>query len=200
MCDVAENCTGTSAACPSDTFVSSSTVCRGAVDICDVAENCTGSSPACPADGYADGSTTCRASTGPCDLTEYCTGTSTSCPGDTIRSDGSPCGGGNTCYNGACCSANIGQTCHWDTYDHQDPPTGACTVDMSSWCTLPSIWMGNLHQQLLSTAHAPDNTDACGDSTSDCVVPPGAPNGCTYVTCGWYLQHTGTYQCDGTCQ
>ena len=46
VCDVAENCTGSSAACPADAFASSATVCRGSAGVCDVAENCTGSSAA----------------------------------------------------------------------------------------------------------------------------------------------------------
>src|SRR5205807_5129119 len=50
ICDVAENCTGSSAGCPSDAFQPSSTQCRAAAGACDVAENCTGSSANCPAD------------------------------------------------------------------------------------------------------------------------------------------------------
>ena len=49
-CDVAETCTGTSTACPSDGFASPSTVCRAAAGECDLAETCTGSSTSCPTD------------------------------------------------------------------------------------------------------------------------------------------------------
>ena len=44
ICDVAENCTGSAAACPADAFESSATVCRAAAGVCDVVENCTGAS------------------------------------------------------------------------------------------------------------------------------------------------------------
>jgi hypothetical protein len=43
ICDVAENCTGSSVACPADAFASSATTCRSAAGVCDLAENCTGS-------------------------------------------------------------------------------------------------------------------------------------------------------------
>jgi hypothetical protein len=36
--------------CPTNVFVSSSTVCRSAAGVCDVAESCTGSAAACPSD------------------------------------------------------------------------------------------------------------------------------------------------------
>ncbi|MCZ7680071.1 MAG: hypothetical protein M5U28_15425 [Sandaracinaceae bacterium] len=49
-CDLAEQCSGTSAACPADGFVSGGTLCRAAVDACDAPELCPGSSPDCPSD------------------------------------------------------------------------------------------------------------------------------------------------------
>src|SRR5204863_371313 len=61
VCDVAETCTGASAACPADGFASTSVVCRGSAGICDTAENCTGTSNACPADSFVSSTTVCRA-------------------------------------------------------------------------------------------------------------------------------------------
>src|SRR5437763_1786579 len=90
-CDVAETCTGSSAACPADGFQSSSTVCRASAGPCDVAENCTGSSAACPADGFQSSSTVCRASAGPCDVAESCTGSSAACPADGFQSSSTVC-------------------------------------------------------------------------------------------------------------
>jgi uncharacterized protein (TIGR03382 family) len=49
-CDVAETCSGTSAACPPDAFASAGTVCRASGGACDPAESCYGTSPTCPAD------------------------------------------------------------------------------------------------------------------------------------------------------
>src|SRR6185503_16843751 len=68
VCDVAESCTGTSAACPSDQFEPSTAECRPSNGVCDVAENCTGSSANCPADtGQPDGD-----GDGVCDLIDDC--------------------------------------------------------------------------------------------------------------------------------
>lgn len=49
-CDVAEQCTGTSAACPSDAPAPAMQVCRPATGATDVAEVCDGASKDCPAD------------------------------------------------------------------------------------------------------------------------------------------------------
>jgi hypothetical protein len=82
ICDVAETCSGSSLACPTDSFQSATTVCRASAGICDVAENCTGSSAACPADTFQPSTTVCRPQAGNCDLAESCTGTAATCPPD----------------------------------------------------------------------------------------------------------------------
>jgi cysteine-rich repeat protein len=85
ICDVAENCTGSSAACPPDGFVASSTECRSSAGICDFAETCTGSSAQCPANAFVPSGTTCRLAGGICDVAETCTGSSAQCPADQLR-------------------------------------------------------------------------------------------------------------------
>jgi hypothetical protein len=66
LCDIAEQCTGTSAACPADALYGISHTCRAAADDCDVAEACTGVSTTCPLDLKApDGA--------PCDDGNSCT-------------------------------------------------------------------------------------------------------------------------------
>ena len=79
-CDVADFCTGTSAACPSDAKKKS--VCRAAAGPCDVAERCDGTHDTCPADAFKSADTECRAAAGVCDTAESCTGTDASCPAD----------------------------------------------------------------------------------------------------------------------
>src|SRR5262245_41116727 len=74
VCDVAESCTGNSAACPADGFKAATTECRASAGICDVAESCTGNGAACPADAFKPSTTECRASAGICDVAESCTG------------------------------------------------------------------------------------------------------------------------------
>jgi hypothetical protein len=50
-CDVAEVCSGSSAACPADVRKPAGTVCRAAAGACDVAETCAGSAQ-CPEDKF----------------------------------------------------------------------------------------------------------------------------------------------------
>jgi len=90
-CDVAERCTGSSAACPADALTVAGTVCRAAAGACDVAETCTGNSAACPADVLTVGGTVCRAAAGACDVAERCTGSSAACPSDALTAAGSVC-------------------------------------------------------------------------------------------------------------
>jgi hypothetical protein len=54
VCDVAEQCNGSSDTCPADAFAPSTTVCRPSAGGGDTPELCTGSSDTCPADGNQD--------------------------------------------------------------------------------------------------------------------------------------------------
>jgi cysteine-rich repeat protein len=82
-CDEAEICTGSTAACPGDSFAASTVVCRTSAGVCDVAETCTGSSGACPGDSKS--TAVCRVSGGVCDQgAEICDGTSNDCPADSL--------------------------------------------------------------------------------------------------------------------
>jgi hypothetical protein len=90
-CDVAETCSGSSAACPPNAFESSSHVCRPAAGDCDVAESCSGSGPVCPPDSLKSSSSVCRAVAGDCDVAETCSGSSPTCPTDTVKASGFIC-------------------------------------------------------------------------------------------------------------
>ncbi len=78
-CDLAETCTGSSGACPTD--AKSSALCRAAAGECDAEEFCDGVSDTCPDNGFASG-TPCRVSAGACDRTEFCEGSAATCPSD----------------------------------------------------------------------------------------------------------------------
>src|SRR6185369_16703095 len=60
ICDIAESCTGSMAACPSDVFEPSTTICRADAGQCDVAESCPGSGPNCPAQAFEPDGTSCN--------------------------------------------------------------------------------------------------------------------------------------------
>jgi len=87
VCDVTESCDGVHDTCPADAAQPAGTVCRPAAGACDLAETCDGSSVACPPDAFQPAATTCRASTGACDPAEQCSGTSASCPADVRAAD-----------------------------------------------------------------------------------------------------------------
>lgn len=125
VCDKAETCTGSSAACPSDTFQASGVTCRAAAGLCDKAETCTGSAVDCPADGLQPAGYVCRAANGSgCDAAEACSGATAACPADAAQADGTTCtDDGNTCTvdlcQGGSCShtvtatnCTIGATCY----------------------------------------------------------------------------------------
>src|SRR5437762_3157632 len=88
-CDGADNCAGTSADCPPDTFEPSTTECRAAAGVCDAAEFCTGSSASCPAD--AKSTAVCRAAAGACDVAESCDGVTNDCPADLFKPSSTEC-------------------------------------------------------------------------------------------------------------
>jgi len=83
---VQESCSGSSAACPSNAFQPSSTVCRTSAGQCDVAENCSGSGASCPSDGFVANGTSCN------------DGNSSTC-GEVCTTGA--CGGGGSCSNAA---------------------------------------------------------------------------------------------------
>ena len=156
ICDVAEDCTGSSTVCPADVFESSSTPCRPDAGECDLAENCTGSSAACPADAKKPNGTACtndgnpcssdqcngtsdtcqhpagnagavcRASAGVCDVQETCTGASTVCPPDGFASSSTECRGSNGDCDPAENCPGTGPTC---PVDAKEPAGTACTSD-----------------------------------------------------------------------
>ena len=114
ICDVAENCTGSSVNCPSDGFAAATVECRASAGVCDVAELCTGSSANCPSDRFAAATVQCRAAAGICDVAELCTGSSANCPTDSKAASGTLC----RATAGIC---DVAETC--------DGSNDACPVD-----------------------------------------------------------------------
>src|SRR5207248_5180040 len=101
VCDVAESCTGSSAACPADSFKPNNTACTDDGNVC-TKDICNSSSATCthPA---GNAGTVCRAAAGDCDVAESCDGTSTSCPTDTEKTAGTACtDDGNACTLDQC--------------------------------------------------------------------------------------------------
>jgi uncharacterized delta-60 repeat protein len=99
-CDVAEQCDGTSATCPTDERAPAGTACTPDAAIC-TADVCDGATTACthPA---ANAGSVCRAAARACDVAETCDGETATCPADTgvpdTDADGS-CDAQDPCTN-----------------------------------------------------------------------------------------------------
>lgn len=106
LCDIQENCTGSSASCPVDAVQSAGFTCRAAVTAadgtsCDAPEFCDGQSKACPVDQFKAALTTCRLPGAECDQFEVCTGLGGDCPITAPQADGTSCRAGS-CQSGMC--------------------------------------------------------------------------------------------------
>src|SRR5205807_1670201 len=100
-CDLAESCTGASAACPADTKAPAGTECTDDGNVCTV-DRCDGTSNSCQ-HLAGNAGVQCRASAGECDLAESCTGASAACPADTKAPAGTECtDDGNVCTVDRC--------------------------------------------------------------------------------------------------
>ncbi|HYC00902.1 MAG TPA: hypothetical protein VEC57_17345 [Candidatus Limnocylindrales bacterium] len=200
VCDVAETCSGTSAACPADALAPSSTVCRAGNGTCDPAENCTGSSVTCPANTFAssgtactddgqactadqcDGAgtcthplrpanTVCRAAASSCDVAEVCNGTSGACPANGFQPSGTAC-------------AADSNPCTLDQCD------GAGT------CAHPA---GNAGTVCRAAANACDVAETCSGASTTCpangFAGSGTPCASNNVFCDGVEQCNGAGSC-----
>ena len=179
-CDVAETCTGSSAACPADGFLSGNE-CRASGGICDVAESCSGAGAACPADGFVTGGTECRGSAGACDPAEACTGSSAACPADLLAGSSTICRGAvGTCDYAENCTGssptcpadlivNPGTECRasggiCDVPESCDGLVGTCPAD---------VFQPSSYECRASTATC-DPAENCTGSSASC--PADAAN------------------------
>ena len=187
VCDVAENCTGSSATCPANAFQPSSQVCRSAAGVCDVAENCTGGSAPCPPDQFAPSSTVCRPQNGVCDVAEHCTGTIAVCPNDGFASSATVCrGAAGVCDVAENCTG-AGPNCPADSF----APSSTVCRGSGGPCDIAEHCTG-------SGASCP----ADAKSTAVCRAPAtvcDAPESCDGVSddCPFDLVQPSTVQCRG---
>ena len=206
VCDVAESCDGTSAACPADRFAPSTTQCRAPAGVCDSAELCPGNGPVCPADTVqpagtacpddgkactldrcdgtavtcqhspASAGSVCRPAAGPCDVAEACDGTAADCPGDSFVSAATEC----RVATGPCDVAELcpgnGPACPPDSKVLNGTP---CSD--SSLCTTGDICQAGACTGTPVTCPASDQCHAAGtcDPASGTCSNPVVANGTT---------------------
>jgi hypothetical protein len=99
-CDLAETCTGSSTACPTDGLKANGTACTDDGNPC-TTDTCQGGTCTHAA---GNAGAVCRAAAGSCDVAETCTGSSTTCPTDGYVTNGTACSPptGGSCQNGTC--------------------------------------------------------------------------------------------------
>jgi len=199
VCDPAENCTGSSAACPGDTFDPATKECRGSAGVCDPAENCTGSSAACPGDTFDPATKVCRTSAGVCDPAENCTGSSAACPGDTFDPDTTVCRtSAGVCDPAENCTGSTA-ACPGNTFD---PATKECrgiagVCDVAENCTgSAAACPGDIFLTTQCRAGDPatcNPAEFCTGTGANC--PDDNPGtGCSAEACrtpGFWAQHGG---------
>ncbi|MCX6709604.1 MAG: hypothetical protein NTV63_01450, partial [Candidatus Woesearchaeota archaeon] len=183
-CDVAEACTGSSAACPTDGVQPTTYVCRASAGVCDKMENCDGSSATCPTDTFQSHTTICKAAAGVCDVAEACTGSSAACPSDTFapsttrcRLSVGACDVDDYCSgSSATCSADLKSTavCR--------PSFGSCDVaencdGINNACPTDAFVQAQV--ECRAVAGVCDVAEACTGSSANCPADAVQPN--TYV-------------------
>ena len=162
-CDTAETCSGSSASCPADDFVTAGTGCTDSNTAdCNDAQ-CDGSGACDQTHAYETSSYTCRVSAGPCDPLENCTGSSGGCPGNIFSTAGTVC----RATAGPC---DVAETCSGSTA----PCPGDAFVSSGTLCRAATGECDTLENCTGSAAACPADsyvtaTTTCTDSnTNDC--------------------------------
>jgi hypothetical protein len=83
-----ESCTGTTAACPTNGFASTTTVCRPAADLCDAPDTCVGGAAMCEANARIPEGGACNTNNGTCSDDICCPGVTTNNGRDQCDIDG----------------------------------------------------------------------------------------------------------------
>jgi len=197
-CDLAETCSGASAACPADTVRDAGTACRASAGECDLVETCDGSSAACPPDARAEIGTECRAG-GDCDVAETCDGTSAACPPDAVVPAGTACpDDGSICSSDRCDGAgrcehlpiNAGLVCR----------VAVGTCDVAETCNgldpgCPADVLRSAGTTCRSSTGECDFTERCTGTEGACPADLRVPSG---TACSDDGKVCTTDQCDGS--
>ena len=153
-CDAAEQCTGSSAACPADNVNAlDGMACGGTPSgLCDAQDVCAAGSCSSV---FATGGTVCRASTGGCDTAEVCSGSAASCPADV----------NGCCMNDAAC--DDGNVCTSDTCNLQ-----------SGVCAAGPMMAGCCVEDRDCPRSTVCSTSSCNTATNQCETVDAGPDCC----------------------
>jgi hypothetical protein len=181
-CDLPENCTGTTATCPSDAFALPNTTCRASSGPCDPPEICVGGTPNCPADVLSPNTVVCRPDAGACDVAERCDGVSGACPADTFLAGVTCRPSAGVCDVGEACSG-AAAFCPTDTFNSGSTcraANGAC--DVAEVCngliaSCPADAVAPATTQCRGAAGTCDLAENCSGSSTSCGPDVLAPQG-----------------------
>ncbi len=178
-CDVAENCTGSSAACPTNAYVAAGTLCSSSAGVCDYNDYCTGYSAGC-SDSKVGAGTVCRASvSAACDPAETCDGVNNNCPPD-VTNNGALCASpSGPCQNAAFC---VGNTCPAQTYKSSSTVCSTCTLSNPGNGACARSGTGQ---------YCSGSSAACSGSTFGCS--DYGSNGQVWWNSNWYTNTTSIY-------
>ena len=184
QCDVAENCTGSGAACPGDAVRPTSFFCRSSAGVCDLVESCDGVTTTCPADGFQSSATVCRSSAGVCDVAENCTGSGVACPGDAFQSSSTVCrSSAGVCDVAESCTGS-GAACPANGFVSSSTVcrSSAGVCDVAESCTgssagCPADQVVSSSTVCRSSAGVCDVAENCDGSTVSCPADAKASSG-----------------------
>ncbi len=197
VCDVAERCDGTGAACPTDGFLPSGTQCRAAAGACDIAESCSGSSATCPVDRFLPSSAVCRTSTNiaACDPPEVCVGDRAACPTDVITRApvAEVCDGLDNNCDGAVDEGAAATSCPTRANAVSSCTGGACRFSCGvGFADCNGVAADGCE---IGTSTSVGNCGLCGHS---CSAPLNATATCSAGACG-FVCNTGYAPSGGGC-
>jgi hypothetical protein len=134
-CDVAETCSGSSTACPTDAKKANGTACTDTTPSDCYKATCQSGSCS-QSTTFQPAGTVCRGASGECDLAETCSGSAGACPTDAKKANGTACTDTTTsdCYRATCQSGSCNQTAVLQ------PDGTSCGTNMScaqGVCTAP---------------------------------------------------------------
>ena len=185
LCDPAEFCTGSSAACPVDSVAPATTVCNaGSGDLCDPTEFCSGiAGQACATDNVAGAGTVCNPGSGDiCDPSEVCSGVADqACPADTFQPSSFVCneGSGDVCDPDEFCTGVADAACPTDTIQ---PTTFACNEGSGDLCD-PTEFCSGVAGQACATDNVAGAGTVCNPGSGDICDPSEVCSGVADQAC-----------------
>ncbi len=202
-CDPAEQCTGSSGACPANAFTAAGTACTDSAPSDCFDAQCNGSGSCSQTQGLETNAYVCRGAASLCDQAESCSGSSGTCPADGFLPNGTTCrAAANECdVAETCTGGNI--FCPADAFQ----PSGTTCTDSNTGDCFDAQCNGsgtcNQNQAFESAAYTCraalgvcDEAESCSGSSGSCPADERVDAG---TTCRGAVGECDVAEtCDGT--